>query len=444
MNMPQVDGVRHRDVVVRGLRLHVAEAGAGDAVVLQHGWPQHWWEWRHLIPALANRYHVICPDLRGFGWSEAPADDDYLKETLVDDVLALLAELSVERVRFVGHDWGAFIGFLICMRPEHPVERLVAMSALPPWPPPGGPDLKRLARLGYQLPIAAPTPGPFKTWVAEQALRAGRWRGEWSPGEVETYLGPMRLPQGQRTTTLMYRTFLLREAAGIARGKYSRTPVSVPVRFLIGERDLFTEPGLEEHVRVNAGDVEFEVVSDSVHFLPEDRPDLVRDRVLERPSARVPRARVACRVVSRPPFEQLDFVYMPSRDVAHDLAFYRDVVGAEIVFAIEAFGARVAQVRVAEQGPGLLLADHLEGDAPVLVYRVADLDATIAELEGRGLETEARFGIPHGPCAAFRAPGGQRLAVYELTRPEADAHLAGRHDFGPDVEWSRGSHDPHA
>jgi hypothetical protein len=131
------------------------------------------------------------------------------------------------------------------------------------------------------------------------------------------------------------------------------------------------------------------------------------------------------------PFAQLDFLYMPSRDVAYDLAFYRDVVGAEIVFAIEAFGARVAQVRMTEQGPGLLLADHLEGEAPVLVFRVPDLDATIAELEGRGLETEARFGIPHGPCAAFRAPGGQRLAVYELTRPEADDHLAGRRDFEP-------------
>jgi catechol 2,3-dioxygenase-like lactoylglutathione lyase family enzyme len=135
--------------------------------------------------------------------------------------------------------------------------------------------------------------------------------------------------------------------------------------------------------------------------------------------------------VGESPFQQLDFVYMPSRDVAHDLAFYTDILGAEIVFAIEAFGARVAQVRLSEEGPRLLLADHLEGDAPVLVHRVADLDGTIAELEGRGLETEARFGIPHGPCAAFRAPGGQRLAVYELTRPEADDRLAGRRDFDP-------------
>jgi catechol 2,3-dioxygenase-like lactoylglutathione lyase family enzyme len=131
------------------------------------------------------------------------------------------------------------------------------------------------------------------------------------------------------------------------------------------------------------------------------------------------------------PFDQLDFLYMPSRDVAADLDFYTEHLGAEVVFAIEAFETRVAQVKLADEIPRVLLAEHLQGDAPVLIYRVADLDATLAELEGRGLEVEARFGIPHGPCAAFRAPGGQRLAVYELTRPEADDRLAGRHDFGP-------------
>jgi catechol 2,3-dioxygenase-like lactoylglutathione lyase family enzyme len=130
-----------------------------------------------------------------------------------------------------------------------------------------------------------------------------------------------------------------------------------------------------------------------------------------------------------PPFEALDFVYMPSPDVARDLVFYRDVLGGEVVFAIEAFGARVAQVRVCDGGPRLLLADHLEGEAPVLVHRVADLDAALAGIERRGFEVGDRFGIPHGPCAELRTPGGQRLALYQLTRPGADEHLAGRQDF---------------
>ena len=130
-------------------------------------------------------------------------------------------------------------------------------------------------------------------------------------------------------------------------------------------------------------------------------------------------------------FDQLDFLYVPSRDVAADLAFYTDALGGEVVFAIEAFGTRVAQVRVTDGGPRLLLAGHLEGEAPVLVYRVSNLDEAIAALERRGAEIEARFGIPHGPGATLRSPGGQRLAIYELTRPEADQRLEGRRDFEP-------------
>jgi catechol 2,3-dioxygenase-like lactoylglutathione lyase family enzyme len=126
--------------------------------------------------------------------------------------------------------------------------------------------------------------------------------------------------------------------------------------------------------------------------------------------------------------ESFDFLYMPSPDVAKDIAYYRDVLGAELVFAIEAFGTRVAQVELCD-GPRLMLAGHLEGEAPVLVHRVADLDSTLEQLERDGATIEARFGIPHGPCASLRSPGGQRLALYELTRPEATERLAGRIDF---------------
>jgi catechol 2,3-dioxygenase-like lactoylglutathione lyase family enzyme len=134
------------------------------------------------------------------------------------------------------------------------------------------------------------------------------------------------------------------------------------------------------------------------------------------------------------PFERLDFIYMPSSDIARDLVFYRDVLGGELVFAIEAMGTRVAQVKLGETGPRLLLADHLGGEAPILVFRVGDLDAAVAQLRDRGAEVESRFGIPHGPCATLRTTGRERLAIYELSRPEADGHLAGRFDFGPGLD----------
>jgi catechol 2,3-dioxygenase-like lactoylglutathione lyase family enzyme len=128
--------------------------------------------------------------------------------------------------------------------------------------------------------------------------------------------------------------------------------------------------------------------------------------------------------------EALDVLYMPSRDIEADLAFYRDVLGARVIYAIEAMGTRVAEVAVSPQGPRLVFADHLSGDAPILLHRVSDLDGTLARLGSRGLRLERRLELPLGPCATFRSPGGQRLGLYQLTRPEVDEHFVGRADFG--------------
>jgi hypothetical protein len=128
-------------------------------------------------------------------------------------------------------------------------------------------------------------------------------------------------------------------------------------------------------------------------------------------------------------FENLDFVYLPSRDVARDLEHFTEILGATFVFAIEAFGTRVAMVNFTEHSPAVLLAGHLQGDQPVLVYRVADLDQAIVELTRRGADAGARFDIPHGPGVELVPPGPQRIALYQLTRPQAASRLAGRRDF---------------
>jgi hypothetical protein len=128
-------------------------------------------------------------------------------------------------------------------------------------------------------------------------------------------------------------------------------------------------------------------------------------------------------------FDRLDFLYLPSRDVASDVEYFTKSLGGELVFAIEAFGTRVAMVRLNRDPPALLLAGHLEGDRPVLVYRVPDLEQSLAELEGRGVRVAVRFEIPHGPGAELVSPGPQRLALYALTRPDTPARLVGRRDF---------------
>ncbi len=100
-----------------------------------------------------------------------------------------------------------------------------------------------------------------------------------------------------------------------------------------------------------------------------------------------------------------------------------------MLFAIDGMGTRVAAVELTEGPPLILLADHVEGDRAILVYRVADLASALAELETRGWEREHTFEIPHGPICSFRSPGGHRIALYQLTRPEVADSLAGRRDF---------------
>jgi pimeloyl-ACP methyl ester carboxylesterase len=119
-------------VAVNGVRLHVAEAGAGPPLILLHGWPQHWWCWRRVMPRLAEDYRVRAPDLRGWGWSDAPRDD-YSKAAFAADILALMDADDLDRVSLLGHDWGGYTSFLLSL--EHPerIERKVALDVAPPW-----------------------------------------------------------------------------------------------------------------------------------------------------------------------------------------------------------------------------------------------------------------------------------------------------------------------
>jgi len=128
-------------------------------------------------------------------------------------------------------------------------------------------------------------------------------------------------------------------------------------------------------------------------------------------------------------FEHLDYVYMPSRDVAADVTYFTEVLGGRLVFAVDGMGTRVAMVALTEEPPPILLAGHLDGEGAVLVYRVDDLATAMADLKSRGWTHGHTLEIPQGPVCSFTAPGGQRLAIYELARPGVEASFVGRRDF---------------
>ncbi len=128
-------------------------------------------------------------------------------------------------------------------------------------------------------------------------------------------------------------------------------------------------------------------------------------------------------------FDSLDYIYMPSRDVAADMKWFVETLGAKVVFAIDGMGARVAMLKIGRSKPPLLLADHVTGDAPILVYRVADLEEARRELRTRGWRRGRMLELPMGTALSFTAPGGQRIALFELSRPDVERHFRGRFDF---------------
>jgi hypothetical protein len=127
-------------------------------------------------------------------------------------------------------------------------------------------------------------------------------------------------------------------------------------------------------------------------------------------------------------FLSLDFLYVPSKPPGPVVAYYTGVLGGTLQFRVKAMGTEVAAVKLSEEGPLVLLAEHLEGVQPILIYRVGKLRDAMRELERRNWKRGEVFDIPHGPCCTFTAEGGQRLAIYELARPDANTYFLGRFD----------------
>jgi len=277
--MPHVEGVEHGYATVDGVRLHYAEAGEGEPLVLLHGWPQHWWSWRELIGPLSERYRVIAPDIRGIGWSEAPRDD-YRFQRMADDLFGLLDHLHVDRFRLVGHDWGLGAGYLACLSRPQRIERFVAMGGPHIWASEGAPP--RLFARPWHVYLNATPLGEYATrrlGVPETCLRTWRHRGTFTPEEVEIYTSPLRRPGSARATRLRYRTFVTRELSMFVR-RHHEMRLRTPTLHLNGAEDPLTE-GTPGSWRRYADDMRYETVADCGHFLAEERPQAVLDRITE-------------------------------------------------------------------------------------------------------------------------------------------------------------------
>ncbi len=273
-SMPALDDVTHEYVQAGDVKIHVAVAGPVDGrpVMLVHGWPENWWMWHRVIPALADAgYRVYAMDLRGAGWSEVTATG-YEKEQFASDVLATADALGLDSFDLVGHDWGGWTSQLVALKAPERIRRLAVLNIPPVWQQPA-----RVARhahkLAYQLLVGAPVAGPLSHLTPTLWWIIGR---SGMPAEsVDFFRSCFRDRDRRVAGSKIYRSMVGTEFAKLARGPYDHQKLAMPVRVLFGLDDVAVHPSLLAGFTDHADDLSITEVPGCGHFIVDEQPDLV-------------------------------------------------------------------------------------------------------------------------------------------------------------------------
>jgi pimeloyl-ACP methyl ester carboxylesterase len=280
--IPPVEGVEHRYVEAGGLRVHVAEAGPATAppILLLHGWPQHWYLWRRVIGALDADHRLIAPDLRGFGWTDAPGHG-YDPDTFAADQIALLDALGLGRVRVAGHDWGGYTAFLLVLRHPDRVERALAFNAPHPWPARSPALALELWRTWYAALNALPVVGRYSAarGFSRHILTHGNVGRPFTDEDLELFSAQFREPDRALASVSLYRSYFRAFARLLGGSGAELGRLTAPIRLVFGARDVYVTPKLLPGWERHADDMKVELVRDSGHFIVDEKPDLVSDRI---------------------------------------------------------------------------------------------------------------------------------------------------------------------
>ena len=276
--LPEASGFDHLVVETPGLRTHVAAIGEGEPVVLLHGFPQHWWQWHAIAPVIAaGGYRVICPDLRGAGWTVA--DDPRIeRETRLRDLLAFFDVLHIERAHLVSHDMGVITAMQLTY--EHPERvRTAVQLSVPPGFMKFSPKL--LPAFQHLPPFVWHRPGASLRGVFSERYVAR----PISEAAVEAHLAPMRRPDIDGAVRPLCRGMVLPEAMRMIRGVYRRRRLTVPTLVVFGRHDFAFPEELVGRIcrdpQRHADRVEFSYVDDAAHFITDDAPAAVADLSLD-------------------------------------------------------------------------------------------------------------------------------------------------------------------
>jgi pimeloyl-ACP methyl ester carboxylesterase len=243
--------IRHGHAQVGEVRLHYAECGEGERlVVLLHGFPECWYSWRHQLKALGRRFRVVAPDLRGYNLSDKPARvEDYRMKRLVDDVTGLIRHFGAREAAVVGHDWGGAVAWAVAQYYPDYVWKLASLQTPPPAVWGKNLSVRQLLRSWYMFFFQLPTLPEW--WIRRgdfaglgKMLRATSRPGTFTDADLEVLKAALREP-GALTGGINYyranlRAFLGRGAGEREIRRHER--VRVPTLFIYGERDFAILP----------------------------------------------------------------------------------------------------------------------------------------------------------------------------------------------------------
>ena len=278
---PAVD-LSHHHADLGDVQLHYVTAGAGFPVLLLHGWPQSWYAWRHVLPALAATYRVIAPDLRGLGDSSRPLEG-YDKKTIAGDIWRLLHDhLGLKEFFLVGHDWGGPIGYALAAAHPDAVRKLAVLDVTIPGD--GGTNFSQGGRRWHHA--------FHQTVDLPEALIAGRediyfnwFYRNWghhpnviSPDGIAEYLRVYSQPGALRAGFSYYRN-LPRDIADNQVIASSFT-LPMPVLALGGNNGWGRGTEVLESLQRLGSNVRGGVLDNCGHFMPEEQPELLLQHLL--------------------------------------------------------------------------------------------------------------------------------------------------------------------
>jgi pimeloyl-ACP methyl ester carboxylesterase len=274
----QIDNVTftHHVAPVNGIQLHYVIGGKGDPVVLLHGWPETWYEWRHVMPALAKNYTVIVPDLRGLGDSSKPVSG-YDVKTTAEDIYQLVSQLGFKNIFLVGHDFGVEVAYSYAATHPNEVKRLVILDVPVAGIGPGG-NITGLWWLQFHSVRDIPemlvegNEREYLTWFYRHTCNPDAITKD----DIDEYVSHYASPGGMRAGFEYYRS--IPEDIKLNQ-EYSKVKLPMPVLALGGECS-FGNAALDS-MRLVATDVRGGVIPNTGHWIPEERPAFLVDQLLK-------------------------------------------------------------------------------------------------------------------------------------------------------------------